>query len=411
MSRWYPHRFQNVRFDLCAGLLEQAKKEPTLDLLSCYCDLLCGVEFLLGREAEEGDPDEEESILLQYLNFCQERKVLRQTMEERMALDKNFLAVKNEKRDLHPVNCDIKHIYQIVTCFTKLFQLPAAMDGSILLDNLTAYAQIAACSLALKSVEPLLMFRLLTKHKSRMCKVPDLNVRLSALWKRDNITLTHDNGRNFKQARTQLEFFRQLCQIYQNDASVDLPLCWYGLEQLTPLAEFYQAECAPGWSYADDEDEYPFPHNVEDLVNERLFTCFENGFDDLVLLEDSDITFQELMRFQDTEHPIHRAAITALSDYMDRDPTLIERFAQANRDQVKAMCQDIFSRAPFRYQPSSPRETALFLSVINQALMDRLDQAAEGLLIQTGYALLYRPTQTFEQPGSCPPAHPAVGSD
>lgn len=97
-------------------------------------------------------------------------------------------------------------------------------------------------------------------------------------------------GRNFKQYGKNLRLFKELCQIYRNDEAVDFSLCWYGLDQVTVLGEFWREHVSDGWEYAGSEREYPFIPTVGEMVEDALFSCFSNGFEDNVVLMDSDIS-------------------------------------------------------------------------------------------------------------------------
>ena len=88
-------------------------------------------------------------------------------------------------------------------------------------------------------------------------------------------------------------------QIYREDESIDFPLCWYALDQVTVLGEFYREHLSAGWVYADSENDFPFVLTVEELVDDALFSCFENGLGDNALLADSDITPRELDKFRE----------------------------------------------------------------------------------------------------------------
>ena len=65
---------------------------------------------------------------------------------------------------------------------------------------------------------------------------------------------------------------------------MDIPLCWYGLDQITVLGDFYRKEISKGWEYADGETDLAFIPTIEELVEDRLFSCFENGQGDNVML-------------------------------------------------------------------------------------------------------------------------------
>jgi len=228
------------RLELCFQISEQAHAGPPAELLRIYCELLCGSSFLLDTEPLDDDPDEheayEDQIILQYLNFLEDRDKLFQSLLQRG----KFAEVIKQNRSPRPVSCDTERKYEILQYFTAQFDLPEKGNGKILLDNLANYMQVAAASPVLKSVEPLLLFRLLTRRQSYMCNTPDLTVNLSALWKPDKNKIDVNNGRNFKQYRTNLRLFISLCRVYKRDREVDLPLCWYGLDQITVLGNFYR---------------------------------------------------------------------------------------------------------------------------------------------------------------------------
>ena len=78
-----------------------------------------------------------------------------------------------------------------------IVQLPQKGRSDILLKNLSGYIQIAPALPALKSIEPLLLFK-------------------------------------------------DLCGLYQSNEAVDLPLCWYGLDQVTVLEDFYRVHISAG---------------------------------------------------------------------------------------------------------------------------------------------------------------------
>lgn len=387
----------NNRFALCTALFSKATEAPSSELLYIYCEVLSDPGFLLEPKSYSDDDAGKEQTVLQYLDFCQMRDALRQTLMQRKELSKKFSEATKEIRNPHPANCDTKLSYEIAKCFTALFELPDKGSGDILLDNLSNYMQIAAASPVLKAIEPLFLFRLLTKHQSRMCIVPDLKVSLSALWKRDDQQIDRNNGRNFKQYGRNLRLLKDLSQLYRNDKAVDLPLCWYGLDRVTVLGNFHRAHISTGWEYADSQSEYPFIPTVEEVVEDALFSCFPNGYEDNVVLTDSGITPKELDQFRQSEDaPISRT-LDRISDYMNtRISDLAIQMAHDNPEEVKALCRDILERSGIKYRPKSPHETELFLAAINGGLMDCQDWLASYLLTQAGHALLGEPTEIPE---------------
>lgn len=301
-----------------------------------------------------------------------------------------FEKITKENRSPKPVDCDTGRSYEILQCFLGLFDMPQKGSESILLDNLSHYIQVAGASPALKSIEPLFLFRLLTRRQSYMCSQPNFEAKLPPLWRRDSNKVDENNGRNFKQYWLNLQLFDRLCHIYCKDEAVDFPLCWYGLGQITVLQTFYRDNLTTGWCYADSEDDFPFIPTIEELVEDSLFSCFENGYGDNVLFVDGGLTYRELERFQCSPNLLIYNTLEKLSDYMNCHATeLAERFSQANPSQVKVLCRDILERAGVEgiYQPKSAHDLALFLASINQGLMDLQDYFAQQYLIQAGHAL------------------------
>lgn len=381
----------NDSFTLCCQLSEQARAEPSLELLRIFCELLCDPGFLRDHEPEitsrDDQADAEEQTILQYLCFMEDRSKLFQILLQRNELAGKFAEATKEKRSPKPVDCDTERKYEILQCFIELFDMPARGNGDILLHNLTHYIRVAAASPVLKSIEPLLIFRLLTRRQSYMCTTPDLTINLSALWKKDKNKVDVDNGRNFKQYRANLHLFQGLCRIYAKDEAVNLPLCWYGLDQITVLGDFYRQEIAVGWTYSDEEDKFSLPPTIEELVEDALFTCFRHGGGDNVLLADSGITSKELLDYQCSGHPFTASLLEQTSDYMNTHAVeLTNQFLQADPSGVKELCRTILEDATAG-AVISIQELPLLLASINEGLMELQDYFASQYLIQAGHAL------------------------
>ena len=373
------------RFSLCRLMAEKAQAESSPELLRIYSEILCDPGFLLSTE----DQTDEEQLILQYLTFMKDVDSLFQTVSQRKELAGKFENVTKQKRSPQAVSCDAERKYEIFQYFAELYDMPKKGDGRILLDNLSTYMQIAAASPELKSVEPLLLFRLLTRRQSYMCCTPDLAVNLSALWKPDKNKIDADNGKNFKQYRTNLQLFLSLCQIYERDSQVDIPLCWYGLDQITVLGDFYRNEVSKGWEYADSE--LPFIPTVEELVEDGLFSCFENGRGDNAMLNDSGPFLKNLLRFQYSTDPVISASLERISDYMNNHAVeLTEAFLYADLTEVRALCRTILEKSNIRHRISA-HDLPLYLASINDGLMELQDYFASQYLVQAGHVLTAMP--------------------
>ena len=227
--------------------------------------------------------------------------------------------------------------------------------------------------------------------------MPDLCVSFASLWKQDSSQIDRDNGRNFKQFCLNLRLFQSICRIYHTDEAVNLPLCWYGLDQVTVLGDFYREHISLGWEYADHESDFPFIPVMEDLVEESLFGCTEYGYGENILVKAGDVTEKELSKFQETSHPLIARALERISDYMNRNVfDLAVRASQAREDEIRHLCREILEKSEIKYQPDSLHETELFLAAINDGLIQSQDVVADYLLAQAGHVLLGEATEIEE---------------
>lgn len=388
------------RFLLCQLLSEQAQAEPSVELLRIYAEILCDPGLLLDEEPQPEDEEDrpycEDQMILQYLSLQEDRDQLMQILAQIGELAGKFVEVKKQKCSPRPVDCDTSRKDEILQCFLSLYEMPKRgkrrKQGKVevLLDNLSHYIQIAAASPVLKSVEPLFLFLLLTLRQSYMCSNANLQVDIDKLWIRQESKVDEDNGKNFKKYRKDLDFFEALTRIYEKDSRVDLPLCWYGLDQLTVLGEFYRNEVLCGVEFVDVPT-LPLLPTIENLVDDALFSCFENGAGDNLLFIESGLDVKALNKFQFSDHPIIIHALDRISDYIaDHAVQLAEQFLQAGPEDVKAMCRKILEKSKIK-SAVSERDLPLYLAVINGNLMELQDFFAGQHLIQAGCALTNGP--------------------
>ena len=137
----------------------------------------------------------------------------------------------------------------------------------------------------------------------------------------------------------------------------------------------------------------PLEPAMDDILSESLFSCFENGCDDNVMMTDYGISLKELNRFQSSTERHRVRALNQISKYMNRHlGGLMTGFLNADSEGVKALCGEILELAhlPAAQQPKNQRETGLFLAAINSGLMEAVDAVAIDYLIQAGNALMDR---------------------
>lgn len=162
------------RYSLCQILAEQADSAPSRELLELFCDVLCGDGWLLGSDEEF----EDEQRIAGYLTFQDERRELFQALIRRGGLVGRFAEATKIKRSPQPVDCAVEAKYEVFQIVTNCLDLPE--NGAPgLLDNLEYYMRVAEASPALHTVEPLYLFLLLTRNRSRMCKAPAAQLRIA----------------------------------------------------------------------------------------------------------------------------------------------------------------------------------------------------------------------------------------
>jgi len=373
------------RFNLCRLLAEKAQANQSEELRHIFCGILCDPGFLLNHEEQPEDDEDardiEEQTISQYLSFLPKQEKTLHTLADLRNFSARFSVLQKQKNSPLPGDCSTQLCQMVFQRCTEILELPE--DCGALLENLQYYMRIAAASPELSQVQPLFLFLLVTRHQARMCGNPGTEIQLSTLWKRHETKIDTDNGRNFKTCILYLQLFYNLCEIFEKEETVDLPFCWYCLDRLTSLGDFYRQNCS-------DEDELPFPPTVRELAEDAFFTCFEYGDDDNLLLADGGVTSEKLYNFEASENPRIHHMLGALSDYINANADeLTERYIGKSLPEIKALCADIVNSAKLspRRQPKNMQEMALVLASINGGMMELQDDRAIEYLIAAGASL------------------------
>ena len=168
---------------------------------------------------------------------------------------------------------------------------------------------------------------------------------------------------------------------------MDAPLCLYRYDHLSNLGSFYRI------CYVVDPP-LDFGMEVEDIFMKCVFTCFENGYGDNVILEESGLADRHLKQLLCSEERRHVCALDRIDAYLSRNKAnLTNRFLeimQGHPAEVRALCEEILQAAdiPRAQRPKNKRETELLLAVINRELMDSVDEWAEDYLVRAGKLLV-----------------------
>lgn len=364
------------RFNLCRWLYEAAKEAPSAELLRLYCDIVCDDGYLLGT-----DRDNEDFIC--WLHRKADADALYAYLSERVVMNTHAREILENAKKIKLSNSNDSS--EITSRADEIFQTYIRIFRPIkyheaLLDNISHLLQIADSVEELAPIKPLFLYRMLTRHGKRLQTSEEVKVDFRVLWNYQEYNFEKDNGKNYRTNVCYLELFSCLCNIFQSDTAVDIPLCVCGFDQLSNLSEFYRL-------YGPTDFEIPFAPPIEDLLDESLFSCFEHGSDDNVVMADGNITLKELDRFQCSTDRRRSRALAQISDYMNGHISeLVERFWRASPETVKALCGEILeaSELPPSQQPKTAQETAFFLAAINRGLMEAVDGMAELYLTAVG---------------------------
>ena len=370
-----------TRHTLCRTLYEKANAEPSQALLRLLCYILCDDGTLLDIDPELHSPEQD---ALCWRRIRREAETLYAKLSLWKQMSVRFGELLEKLKELRPValasaEADKARVSQIRKAYARIFKLKGSQTQ--LSDNIAVLLQLADSNPNLAAVKPLFLYRVLTRHGARLQKSPDLRLDFRALWKRHDYKIDDDNGKNHKTYAKYLALFESLYRLFETDETVDAPLCLYGFDHLSNLGEFYRMACP------ENKRTIPFEMSLEELLSEMecVFSCYEHGEGDNILLEDSGLSVMKLDRFQSGKNPRWKRGLSLVEKYFNRNlAELTERFLQSNPEQVRALCREILeaSDLPEELRPENETETVLFLAAINGGLMESVDNCAEYYLLE-----------------------------
>ena len=377
------------RFTLCQALYEKAQAEPSQALLRLLCYILCDDGTLLDIDPESHSPAQD---ALNWKIVCQNAEELYAKLSAQKQMSARFTALveklqrfrPNQVEDGPEAEAETRKRVQLVEEIQKAYRQVSKKLSPQFSERVYELLQMADRDPVLATVKPLFLYRVLTLHRNRM-QQGTLELRrmdYRALWNYKAYKIEDDNGKNYKIYMNYLELFGRLYQLFAAEEPVDVTLCLYGFDHLSNLGDFYRACCVE-----KDLGIIPLEKSVEDWLLNRLciFSCYEHGEAENILLEDSGLSVTKMERFQSHEKGRYHDAIAIVEQVFNRDlKTLTTRFLDADPDQVRALCREILDAAelPEKLQPKNETETALFLAVINSGLMESVDNLANDYLTE-----------------------------
>ena len=158
-----------------------------------------------------------------------------------------------------------------------------------LTDNVASLLQSVRENKSLRTIEPLYLYRVLTRHTQRLQKGDAPQFDMNALWHYQYYQLEENNGKNYKTCLRYLSLFEALYYMFKDESDVDKELCLYGFDHLSNLGKFYRA-------LNDDNAALDFAPEIDDIFLKFPLSCFERGYGDNVILESSGLSVTEFPR-------------------------------------------------------------------------------------------------------------------
>lgn len=367
------------RLLLCQALFDRAAS-PSDELCWLFCQIVTDTGFLLDRDRAELD---EEELVQGWLWSQEESEELFAALAERAALQQRFLEIcaQTQKNSLPKADCDSERKDLIFQRYTELFG--SYGDEKLFLDNIDQLIEMQERSEALTEIAPLFLYRMLVRHGKRLHSSDSTRFDCRALWRYQTYRIDGDNGKNYKTNLAYLRLFHALCEIYETDERVSIPLCCHGFEQLSNLGDFYRM-------VKPSDCQLPFAEPLEELIAQHTFSCYEHGLGDNVILAEEGLTARALFDFESGGDRNRARALDRISAYMNRHAAeLTTAFLGADAKGVKALCGEILTGAALtaREQLTDLPTVALFLASINGGLMELVDYYANDFLIRAAERL------------------------
>jgi len=374
----------NNRFRLCENLYGKAVKEPSDALLRLYCELVCDCGYLLDTDRSERTPEQDALCLLRQRKDSESLYaylVAQKRMSEKFHEVLRLAGMGKKARDIYQ-DSDDALAREIASAYEEIM-VPKG-DCSKLTDNIASLLQAARANDSLRLIEPLFLYRVLTRHAQRLQKDDAPQFDMETLWRYQHYQLEENNGKNYRTCVRYLSLFEVLYKLFLDKPGVDAELSLYGFDHLSNLGQFYRM-------YSDVEPILDFGPVVDDIFLKFPFSCFEHGNGDNVLLESNGLTITELEKYLTAKNRRRSCALDRVAACMNNNLVeLTTRFLDSSGKAVVQLCEEILSSAdlPLAQQPANEKERALLLATINNALMEAQDDWAEDYLIRAGKALI-----------------------
>ena len=369
---------------------ERAKSNPSPVLLLFYCEMLCCSSLLADRDNTEFSDLEAAAY---FMDRHEDAELLFADFSKRAALGQRFLDAisKARKGNPHKISCDMKRKDLIFQRYNELFSsVQYTMDeNELFLDNIDYLLCLTESTSELHLLAPLFLYQVLIRHGKRLHNSDSFNFNMNSLWKYHEYKIDEDNGKNYFQNAIYIRLFSDLCKLYRDDPKVDLELCLYGFDQLSNLGNFYRIVNFNSIIYYEAKledlhtEEWPpqsymaalmgvslqFPDTVEDIVDERDFSCAEFRLENNVIMMSDNISLRKLERFQNRSQ--NRKLLEKITDYLNQHMEQLqadyEGLEHSDENDIRLFCSNILRSIdiPPQMQPKKISELSMVFAFIN----------------------------------------------
>lgn len=273
--------------------------------------------------------------------------------------------------DLPQTNVSTDEIWKITKSFTEKTE-----KYDTFLHNMESLMSDINNFEPLRKIAPLYIYQVIVKHSSRLQKNKDLTLDLETLFRFKEYEIDQNNGKNFNKSRRYIHLFSELCNLFEKDNMVNIPLSQWGFMKISNLLEFDRGDIELKSTCV-----VPF---FDILLEDSLFSCYEEKEVEAVLEKIWGFSLKKVRYFQSqlAFHP----ALEGISAYLNENPLIYhEKYLAYCGDtkKIEELCKEIyfFSVAQKIRKPKSDRELKLYCATIYLGLLELNDYFAKEYLV------------------------------
>lgn len=355
-------------FQVCKRISEEERYEVKLQE---FLQIFLPEQGILRKKSAE---IEEKDRLTDYAMAREERERTKYSLSLMESLQQNWLALKPEllKQEQQGILTSNITLEELEKVYYEAFS--DVKTGEILKYNLEVLLVDLNQWSGVRKIAPLYIYQVVVNHRSRLQKNKDISIDLKALWAYKEYGIDCDNGKNFKNNRKYIHFFRKLCDLFRKDSMVNISLSLWGFMLLSNLVDFQRAEL-------EDKLQAVCPY-LDELVENSFFSCYSNREEEAVLLKETGYSLEKVSYFQTV--PRYSDALEKISSYMNKNSLLLlEKITEENAEPMKVICGEILMNSDLKKgeRPKKQRELDLFLCAINLGILDIVDYFAKEYVV------------------------------